>query len=138
MKRKPTKSWQVLFQKNMTGFYSLQNWLVEKGNRKSINAIRVNESSPLIHKSSKVANIMNAYFATYGQRLAAKIPHSEKHFSSYLPTRNDPDSAVFYIVEPRKISMEILQLSISINKSHGLCSCPVRFLKCLTMLFVFL
>ena len=102
----------------------------KRGNRKSINAIRVNKSSPLVHEPSKVANIMNAHFATSGQRLAAKIPHSEKHFSNYLPTPNDPDSFVFHLVEPREISMEIILLPV--NKSYGLYSCPVRLLKCVS------
>ena len=73
---------------------------------------------------------MNAHFAPCGQRLAAKILHSEKHFSNYLPTRNDPDSFVFHLVEPREISMEIL--SFPINKSRGLYSSPARLLKCVS------
>ena len=40
----------------------------KRGNRKSINAIRVNKSSPLVHEPSKVANIMNAHFASSGQQ----------------------------------------------------------------------
>ena len=91
----------------------------KRGNHKSVNAIRVNKSSPLVHEPSKVANIMNVHFANSGQRLAAKIPHSEKYFSNHLPTRNDPDSSVFHLVEPREISMKIFSLPVSVNKSHS-------------------
>ena len=56
---------------------------------KSISAVRANSSSPLVNNLSKIANIINFHFASCGHHLAAKLPHSKKHFSDYLtfPTK---------------------------------------------------
>ena len=70
---------------------------------------------------------MNFHFANCGHHLAAKLPHSEKHFSDYLTPRNNAGSFMFRPIEPEEIITEILTLSS--NKSHGLYSCPIRLLK---------
>ena len=62
---------------------------------KSISAVRANSSSPLVNDPFKIANIMNFHFATCGHHLAAKLAHSEKHFSDYLTPRNDAGSFMF-------------------------------------------
>ena len=41
-------------------------------------------SEPLIHDSQKLTTVANNYFASRGAVLAAKLPHSERHFRSYL------------------------------------------------------
>ena len=100
----------------------------QKKDRKSISAVRANSSSPLVNDPSKIANIMNFHFASCGHHLAAKLQHSEKHFSDYLTPRNDAGSFVFRPIEPEEIVTEILTLSS--NKSYGLYKCPIYLLKC--------
>ena len=95
---------------------------------KSISAVGANSSSPLVNDPSKIANNMNFHFATRGHHLAAKLPHSEKHFSDYLTPRNDAGSFMFRPIEPEEIITEILTLSS--NKSYGLYSYLIRLLNC--------
>ena len=79
---------------------------------------------------------MNNHFASCGHRLAAKMPHSEKHFSEYLPKQNidyknivsQHGSFAFFPVTPSEIELEITLLPN--NKSDGLYSCPTHILKC--------
>ena len=62
-------------------------------------------------------------FATTGQRIAAKLPHSEKHFSDYFSSEsiNKPaNSFAFYNVQPTEVML-------GISQGH---SCPIRILKC--------
>ena len=63
--------------------------------RKSISAVRANSSSPLVNDPSKTAIIMNFHFASCNHHLAAKLPHSEKHFSDHLTLQNDAGFFVF-------------------------------------------
>ena len=64
------------------------------------------------------------------------MPHSEKHFSEYLPkqiidcenTASQQGSFAFFPATPSEIELEII--SLPINKSYGLYSCPTRILKC--------
>jgi len=102
----------------------------KKSRKKSINAMRCNHTSRLFHDPIKIANILNEHFASCGSRLAAKLPHSEKHFSDYLKDNPITSSGSFacYPVEPQEIKTEILALPS--NKSHGLYSCPIQILKC--------
>ena len=75
-----------------------------------------------------MSNILNSHFASCGHRLAAKLPHSEKHFSDYLNGySNTAESFVFHPVEASEIISEILNLPQ--NKAYELYSCPIRLLK---------
>jgi hypothetical protein len=64
------------------------------------------------------------------------MPHSEKHFSEYLPKQNidyknivsQHGSFAFFPVTPSEIELEITLLPN--NKSDGLYSCPTHILKC--------
>ena len=93
-------------------------------------------NSQLIHDPQKISTILSNHFAFCGHRLAAKMPHSEKHFSEYLPKQNTDyenivsqhGSFAFFPVTPSEIELEITLLPI--NKSYGLYSCPTRILKC--------
>ena len=101
----------------------------QKKSNKSVNALRTDRFSPLIHEPSKLANIMNSHFASCGHRLAAKLPHSEKHFSDFLDDQHSEiGSFSFHPVEPINIEWEIMALPS--NKAYGLYSCPIRVLKC--------
>ena len=82
----------------------------QKKYHKSISAVRTNSSSLLVNDPSKIANIVNFHFASCGHQLAAKLPHSEKHFSDYLTPKNDAGSFVFRPNEPEEIITEILTL----------------------------
>ena len=107
-----------------------------KKRKKEINAMAKCANSQLIHDPQKISNILNNHFASCGHRLAAKMPHSEKHFSEYLPKQNTDyeniasqhGSFAFFPVTPSEIELEITLLPI--NKSYGLYSCPIRILKC--------
>ena len=61
----------------------------------------------------KLSSILNKHFASCGSTLAAKLPHSERHFSEFLV--NSP------------VESEISLLSL--NKSRGVYSCSVNILK---------
>lgn len=74
-------------------------------------------------------NILNAHFATVGQKLANQLPSTAKCFMDFLGKCKSPVSSFFFqLITLAEIRLEIL--SISNNKSHGLYSCPTRVLKC--------
>ena len=72
-------------------------------------------------------NVLNEFFSSVGQTLAASVPPANHHFSDYLPAVNSPSSFFFEPVTSMELETEILLLPT--NKSHGLYSCPVRVLK---------
>ena len=72
-------------------------------------------------------NVLNEFFSSVGQTLAASVPPANHHFSDYLPAVNSPSSFFFEPVTYMELETEILLLPT--NKSHGLYSCPVRVLK---------
>ena len=72
-------------------------------------------------------NVLNEFFSSVGQALAASVPPANHHFSDYLPYVNSPSSFFFEPVTSMELETEILLLLT--NKSHGLYSCPVRVLK---------
>lgn len=45
---------------------------------------RIENNGPLIHDSQKLPTVANKHFASRGAILAAKLPHSERHFRSIL------------------------------------------------------
>ena len=65
-------------------------------------------------------NVLNEFFSSVGQTLAASVPPANHHFSDYLPAVNSPSSFFF---EPWPVT------SMELDKSHGLYSCSVRVLK---------
>ena len=71
--------------------------------------------------------MLNEFFPSVGQTLAASVPPATHHFSDYLPAVNSPSSFFFKPVTSMELENEILLLPI--NKSHGLYCCPVRVLK---------
>lgn len=105
------------------------NELINRGKKKmkSINALKGPNTSQLIHDPSKLPTILNQHFATCGSALAAKLPHSERHYSEYLRPSNHINSFFFNPVTPDEIESEISLLPM--GKSHGVYSCPTRILK---------
>ena len=92
---------------------------------KKIPALRDESNGRLIHDPMKLSSILNKHFASCGSTLAAKLPHSERHFSEFLV--NSPMNFYFDPVTPGEVESEISLLSL--NKSHGVYSCPVNILK---------
>ncbi|CAB4013442.1 Hypothetical predicted protein [Paramuricea clavata] len=96
--------------------------------------MRQDPASRLTFDPKNISNILNKHFATCGQRLAAKMPHSEKHYSDYLQLTNSLnytsqlDSFVFIPITERDIELEIITLPT--KKAEGLYSCPSRIIKC--------
>ena len=70
----------------------------------------------------------NNHFASVGPNLAAKIPQSQTHFSSYLPKSSTLGSFAFQPVTLSEVELEIL--STPHKKGYGLFCCPIRMLKC--------
>ena len=58
-------------------------WGRSRNNKNNIGAMRQDPTSRLTFDPKNISNILNKHFATCG-RLAAKMPHSEKHYSDYL------------------------------------------------------
>ena len=79
----------------------------------------------VVHDPKKLPSILNKHFASCGATLAAKLPHSERHFSEFLAYR--PKTFYFLPVTPGEVESEISLLPL--GKSHGVYSCPVSFLK---------
>ena len=71
--------------------------------------------------------MLNEFFSSIGQTLAASVPPTNHHFSDYLPAVNSSSSFFFDPVSSMELEAEILLLPT--NKSHGLYSCPVHVLK---------
>ena len=77
----------------------------QKKYRKSTSAVRANSPSPLVNDPSKIANVMNFHFQSCGHQLAAKLRHSEKHFSDYPTPQNDAGAFVLRPIEPEEIKL---------------------------------
>ena len=90
--------------------------------------------STIIHPVSKVptndcneiSNIFNDFFSSVGPNLASKLPSTNREFTDYM-SGNFDKSFFFNPVMASEIETEIL--SISLNKAHGLYSCPTRILR---------
>ena len=90
--------------------------------------------SSIIHPVSKVptndcneiSNIFNDFFSSVGPNLASKLPSTNREFTDYM-SGNFDKSFFFNPVMASEIETEIL--SISLNKAHGLYSCPTRILR---------
>ena len=100
----------------------------KRKNVSSITALKRPGNGGLSHHTSELPNILNNHFASVGPNLAAKIPQSQTHFSSYLPKSSTLGSFAFQPVTPSEVELEIL--STPHNKAYGLFSCPTRMLKC--------
>jgi hypothetical protein len=87
---------------------------------------------------TEISNIFNKHFSCIGEKLAAKLPNSSKHFSYYLNTNNFsyylntnnyPNSFFFKPVTSSEVESEIN--SMPCGKTNSLYSCPMRILKCI-------
>ena len=92
---------------------------------KKIPALKDANSGLLIHDPKKLPSNLNKHFASCAATLAAKLLHSERHFSEFLAYR--PKTFYFLPVTPGEVESEISLLPL--GKSHGVYSCPVSFLK---------
>ena len=112
---------------NMKKTWAGINEVINRGRKKikKIPALKDAKSGLLIHDPKKLPSILNKHFASCGATLAAKLPHSERHFSEFLAYR--PKTFYFLPVTPGEVESEISLLPL--GKSHGVYSCPVSFLK---------
>ena len=55
-------------------------------------------------------NVLNEFFSSVGQTLAASVPPATHHFSDYLPAVNSPSSFFFEAVTSMELETEILFL----------------------------
>ena len=77
---------------------------------------------------AELPNVLNDFFSTVGQKLAANVPDSNCHYSEYLINTNLTSSFFFEPVISSDIELEISLLRS--KKAYGLYSCPIRILKC--------
>ena len=61
-------------------------------------------------------NVLNEFFTSVGQKLAASVPPANHDFSDYLPADNSPSSFFFEPVTSMELETKILLLPT--NKSH--------------------
>ena len=92
------------------------------------------KTSTTITKSQETPHGYLMYLMTIlhrlGKKLASKIPPAQKYYHEFLSKSKSPNRSFFFApITPEEIKLEIL--SIPINKSHGLYSCPTQILKCL-------
>ena len=105
------------------------NYFSQNNKRKDFKRI-----SSIIHPDSKVptndcseiSNIFNDFFSSVGPNLASKLPSTNREFTDYM-SGNFDKSFFFNPGMASEIETEIL--SISLNKAHGLYSCPTRILR---------
>ena len=76
----------------------------------------------------ELPNMLNDFFSTVGQKLAANVPGANCHHKEYLAKVTFASSFFFEPVIPSDIELEISLLPS--NKAYGLYSCPVCVLKC--------
>ena len=82
----------------------------------------------MTHNAPELPNVLNDFFSTVGQKLAANVPDTYCHHNEYLAKVSCASSFFFDRVIPSDIELEISLLPS--NKAYGLYSCPVRILKC--------
>ena len=83
----------------------------------NISVLKDEKSGQLIHDPKKLPAVRCKHFASCasGAILAAKLPHSERHFSEYFD--HSQKSFYFNRVTPAELGSEIPLLPI--GKSHG-------------------
>ena len=82
----------------------------------------------MTQNAAELPNVLNDFFSTVGQKLAANVPDTNCHHKEYLAKVNFASSFFFDPVIPSDIELEISLLPS--KKAYGLYSCPVRILKC--------
>ena len=98
-----------------------------KKHKKSIGTIKNPQTQGLSYDPLEQANILNAYFASVGHRIASNMQASNRRFSEYLPITDYHGSFVFEPVLTKEIELEILLTPT--KKTYGLYSCPTCLLK---------
>ena len=96
-------------------------------NSKLITSIKhPNDNDSVTSDPSRIANVLNDYFASVAPKLANKLPTVQRNYFNFMNRYNSPDSSfAFNLVTPAEVELEILR--IPNNKSHGLfhvlCNC---------------
>ena len=128
--------YQVFFEANLNNMKKTWegiNTLINpnKKNSKTVSALKPSNSNTVTQNPSAVADILNGFFSSVGQKLADNILQtrlsSSRHFSGYFGDQFYPNSFFFNPVTPPKIESEILLTPL--NKAYGLYSCAIRILK---------
>ena len=119
------------FQENLNNikktWEGINNLINRKKHKKSISTIKNPQTQGLSYDPLEQANILNAYFASVGHRIASNMQASNRRFSEYLPITDYHGSFVFEPVLTKEIELEILLTPT--KKTYGLYSCPTRLLK---------
>jgi hypothetical protein len=115
--------YQNYFEHNITNIKKTWEGINELLNRQKketriISALKDNNHK-MVTEASQIPNILNKHFATVGNRLASKLPSSQKHYLDYVGECKSPTLSFFsQPVLPEEINSEILPISNS--KSYDL------------------
>ena len=112
--------------KTWTGINEVMNR--NKRKSKPIVGLKRLNGNGVTRNPAEIPNLLNDFFSTIGQKLAANVPDSNCHYREYLTNNNFTSSFFFEPVISSDIELEI-SLSRS-KKAYGLYSCPIRVLKC--------
>ena len=97
---------------------------------KPITALRRLDCHEITRNPTEFPNVLNDFFSSVGQNLAAKVPNSNHHFSEYITNIKPLHSRSFFFKPVTTLEIENEISFLSPNKAYGPYSCPVRALKC--------
>ena len=112
--------------KTWTGINEVMNR--NKRKSKPIVGLKRLNGNGVTRNPAELPNVLNDFFSTVGQKLAANVPDSNCHYREYLADTNFTSSFFFEPVISSDIELEISLLQS--KKAYGLYSCPIRVLKC--------
>ena len=97
------------FQENLNNikktWEGINNLINRKKHKKSISTIKNPQTQGLSYDPLEQANILNAYFASVGHRIASNMQASNRRFSEYLPITDYHGSFVFKPVLTKEIEL---------------------------------
>ena len=120
---------QTNIKKTWDGIRNIIN--ISKG--KSTNFRKLVSNGKVIKGNREMANAMNTFFTNIGTSVEAKVPTTDKRFSSYLKHRND-NSIVLRECDATEIASIIKEMKSS--KSCGPFSIPTGILKTFSSILI--
>ena len=97
---------------------------------KPITALRLLKCDEITHNPTEFLNVLNDFFSSVGQNLAAKVPNRNRHFSEFMINIILLHSRSFFFKPVTVLEIENEISLLAPNIAYGLYSCPARVLKC--------
>ena len=128
--RKSKKShFSGYFQDNLTNlkkvWQAINSIISNKSKNQSVSSLYINEKKDTSSDPVIISNEFNEYFSSIAGLTRNKIPHSTKHFSSFLKNRNNN---TLFISPTDEVEVISCISSLNSNKSSGPYSIPVNIL----------